>query len=311
MNFFWKALKVLFKSVISLYIAVFLLLMIVVDREKVFSHARAATLSRFSPSFDDLADTLENHKQFDPKKLREYVEYYEKVVEYTPGNAEAYALLGFFYYHSGKYKKAIALFRKSIKLNPRIFWFYYNLGTIHFKLGQYDQAVIAFKKALLTNPSDTTTLISSSRIYLPIFLARLKSHNDIDVEQKVLSQFQWGYQECSRLLVLSYDHLEDFKQLINYAAEAMQASFFDPEIFYHAGRAAYQLKEYEKAVFFFQECVKEDLNNSDAYYYLGLSLKELNHPSLSQAALQKAAYLRATQDAAFSKKERELRLGIF
>ena len=311
MNIFMKVLKFLSQRVFIFYLMVLLLLCVVVDREKFFGHARAATLSRFSPSFEDLSDVLEKHQKLTPKQLREYTEYYERVIEYTPQNAESYALLGVFYYRSGKYKKSIALFIKSIKLNPRIFWFYYNLGRIYFEKGDYSQAAAVFQKALMTNPSDTVNLISSSKIYLPIFAAQLKDLNSEEMEKKIGDKLQRGYQQCLRLLVSSYYHMGDYYQALQYVKQALAISFYDPQVFYYGGRAAYELKDYEKAIFFFQECLKEGMEKADVYYYLGLSLKELGRQTLAQGAIDQAQLLRAQGSSEEAVQEELPELAIF
>lgn len=167
------------KMLLTAAFAVFLLLIIQKDYHK----AKLKTLNYFRPeSFEYLltVDPKDENKSW----FIEYVVYYQKIARHVPVYSEAYEILGYCFYHLGKYQDAISAYRKSAHLHPGFFWPQYNLGVIYFKMGQYQAAAEAFKNALAANPAVTVQFLSTSRIYKSI-LPQVNSRDLFEARRKL------------------------------------------------------------------------------------------------------------------------------
>ncbi|VAX35579.1 hypothetical protein MNBD_UNCLBAC01-669 [hydrothermal vent metagenome] len=147
-------------------------------------------------SFEYLVETVQQKKEFDPRKLKTFLYYYQKVIEYMPNRADAIGLTGFCFYHLGETEKAMASYKKAIVSYPQFFWYYYNLGMIHLEQKQYAQAVEFFKKGLSLNPEKTMKLIyESRRIYFPLISITASLTKTLPPKQ-----LEQGYQKAALLV---------------------------------------------------------------------------------------------------------------
>src|SRR3989338_9562781 len=96
---------------------------LIVDHEKVKARAMVVTLNHLIPSFDGIVELMENRGRANGERLKEYINYYQQIVEYIPQNADAYGMLGFCYYYLGKHEEALASYKKAAQFNPHSFWF--------------------------------------------------------------------------------------------------------------------------------------------------------------------------------------------
>ncbi len=167
-------------------------------------HMRSQGINWLIPeSYDYLEEASQSTENIDQKKLKKYLPYYQKIIQYYPEMAEAHGMKGFCLYHLGEEKKAIEAYQKAKALNPHFFWFYYNLGNIYLKNEQYALAVEMFQKALKTKPQAALIFVRSSRmIYMPIIREKFKDFSEVERE---LSQ---GYKDCYKLRVLTQAVLE-------------------------------------------------------------------------------------------------------
>jgi len=169
------------------------------QQQKVKAKARAITLNHHKPSFEDFVAYRVAHGQVGIS--RNYVIYYERLAEYMPQKAEAHALLGFCYYHTGKHEEAKAAFIRAIQLNPDFFWTPFNLGVIYFYQDRYQEAAVMLRRALALKPEATLKTIFSSKIYGEII--RSAQNFDYAVEENLKA----GYRDAYLLLLLTSDQL--------------------------------------------------------------------------------------------------------
>ena len=163
-----------------------------VEREKVQSRARVTTLNHLMPdSYAVLMKLVENDGNKDGDNLQPYVDYYEKIVEYIPANAEAYAMLGFCYYYQGRMDESIAAYRKAAALNPHFFWSHYDLGLVLFKRNRFSEAAEVLQNALNTRPENTLKELSSSQVYLGIL--KTTPGLDDDLTRNLENAYRDGY----------------------------------------------------------------------------------------------------------------------
>ena len=137
--------------------------LIFVNYDQVDSEFKIRTLNFIRPSFEPLIEAAEYRTKMEKKQLKEYVQYYKKIIEYIPGRSDAYGLLGFCYYNAGFYAKAIEYYQQAIELHPPVFWFHYNLGVAYFRSGQFDAAIEAFESAKTKRADLTLRYVRASR----------------------------------------------------------------------------------------------------------------------------------------------------
>jgi len=280
------------RRAITVYIAIFLLSLLCVDYGRIGYHVKAVTLSRFMPgSFIDLIEFAKNPKRIQEFKLEEYVQYYEKVVDFLPmARGETYEILGFCYYYLGQYRQSLTAYIKAERINPEFFWPHYNLGVIYFQRGYYEKSIMSFEKALATKLSDNFDVINSSKVFNPILMSSYQFTSETMLRLKT------AYRDSHVLLVLSYYNLHNFAEMFQCARTAIASNLNDDgSFYYYAGLAAYKMGLYKESAYFLQEYTAKNSDFANAFYYLGLSLRALGNEDLSVKALGRAKLLRLTE----------------
>src|SRR3989338_11272789 len=129
------------------YVGIILAVGFLVNWQMVESGAKIRTKQFFQP--DAYADLLNIQNHFESsatlsagelKSLDSYIYFYEKYVEYVPGNADAYTFLGLCQYYRQDKEAAVHSFNMAVKSNQDFFWPYYNLGIIAFREKNYTMA---------------------------------------------------------------------------------------------------------------------------------------------------------------------------
>lgn len=233
-----------------------------------------------------LFDVAEGIQIRDQMQLEQYNAYYGNIIAETPGAADALGMLGHCSYSLGKMEIAVTAFQRAVQMEPRFFWFYHNLGAIYFQSGDYPRAAGILRAGLKVKPEDTLKFLFSSKAYLPLVMKFGKTPALLE------TRLQEGYRNSYKLLLLSYFSSGDFQNAIETAVEAMTRGGDQEDFFYdYAGRAAYQLHDYGRALSFLQQAVEKNAKNAEAFYYLGLSLKALGKNEIASQALQQAKQL--------------------
>ncbi len=271
------------------YFVAVLLALSAFDYEGVMNQVRLSVLNRLMPDSTYVAKFVENHGQLgvnDAINVKDYMVCFREVVRYFPSFFEAWGILGFSYYHLGKTEQAIYAYERAIVANPNNLWFYHDLGMIYFKSGQYEKAADYFKKALMTNADVALASLISSRVYLPIF-EYIKDYQGV-----LAGNIKKGYQHCYQMLVLLEYRLNRFAEALRGAQYAIKTNTEPKDFFYHfAGLAAYQLKDYKTAIYFFQESIKINPQNPEAFHYLALIYRTLGKEDLAAKFEQEKAVL--------------------
>jgi len=288
----FKFLKWAFSRGLVLYFIMYLLSQGTINKEKFETGIMVRTLNRLIPSVSYLVNIGENREEPDRIKLEKYIEYYKKVIHFNPLMADAQGLLGFCYYHSGEYKKAVTSYKKAIEINPHFFWFYYNLGVIHFKNGHYVKAVESLQKAAKTKLRITLAFIRMSKnIYKPIIKENFILNGPSSIEQLTV-----GYRDGYILQILSRYSLKNYEEVLRLSKVALESHFSYKEFFYYyAGRSAFELKNFSEAINFFELAIQVDPNYADANHYLDLVSRAGGKQKAAMTVREKAIILPKTK----------------
>ena len=103
--------------------------------------------------------------------LNRFLSYFQSMIHREDTRIDAYAMMGFCYYHLGQKDKALAAYQEAVNLRPDFLWFQYDLGVIYLEQNQYQQAEQAFQKAFLTRQQYNLDFLKNSKIFASIHLS--------------------------------------------------------------------------------------------------------------------------------------------
>jgi len=255
--------------------------------DRIAAKAKMTSLNQAMPhSFVHLLKLSDNQEKPDIEYINNCIHYYEMIAEFMPNQPDAYGMLGFLYYHIQDIEKSIYFYKKAIALNSGFFWYHYNLGVIYFENEQFFEAVGYLSEAMQKDISMVLRMIFLSKLHIQM-KANIKG-----IDETILPNFVQGQKNCLRMLVFSLYHLNEFEKMFNIAVNAIKSNFDQEGYFFcYAGLAAYEMKDYKKAIELLNESIRKNSDHPDALNYLGLSLKALGQEKQSKEVLSKASVL--------------------
>ncbi len=128
-------------------------------------------------SFDYLLEISNDPSSVEVERMKEYLRYYQAVIEFFPHISESYALLGFCYYQVGDYDKAIVLLKEAVRRKPEVFWYRYNLGVLYGKLGEEGLSLTELQSSQRLNFETTLRHILSSKVIYRNLLLHVSEKN--------------------------------------------------------------------------------------------------------------------------------------
>lgn len=260
---------------------------LILEREKVKSKARAVTLNHMMPSLAPLARSLDGSEAMTLDQYSLYAQYYAKVAEYMPDHPDAYGLLGYCYYHLGETDRSLEAFEKAAQIVPQFFWFSYDTAALYFQKGEYTKAARHLERALAARPEGMAVFLKASKLYRDI----MQSAEGPLVTQEKLRD---GYRRGHQMLILSFQKLDMYPQMLASSMNAVNAGVGDQDLFYYyGGQASFEMKDYSQAVALLWESIQRSPERAEAYRYLGLSLRAMGNEETAAEALQTAARLSA------------------
>jgi Tfp pilus assembly protein PilF len=85
--------------------------------------------------------------------IQSALDQYQKVIDISPYNAEAFSNMGVLYNQLGEYGKAVSVLQKALLVDPRYSKAHNNLGLAYYRSGQFDQAQTELERAVELEPS--------------------------------------------------------------------------------------------------------------------------------------------------------------
>jgi tetratricopeptide (TPR) repeat protein len=130
---------------------------------------------------DDHADAHEQlgFLYFQTADYPRAIDEFTHVTRLDPKRASAYINMGAVFNKQENYARALDCFRKGIGLDRRSADAFYNLGLAHRKLKQYSMAIPAYKEAIRLNPMMAEAYQNLGNVYL-----------DMGSHQQAISQFR-------------------------------------------------------------------------------------------------------------------------
>ena len=91
---------------------------------------------------------------------------YEQIIKLEPRSAEAHSNLGFAFYMSGNYSRAIEQFRKALEIDPHLDRTQVLLALSYFDSGEYERAVPLLEREYGTKKDDPVVVAHLGLAYL-------------------------------------------------------------------------------------------------------------------------------------------------
>ena len=241
-----------------------------------------------------------------------------------PGNAEAYAHLGFLESRQEHYARAVTFYRKAFALDPAMPALRMNLGLALFKAGELRAALPIFKDILKREPPSSpeaqrlTTLIGMSHYGLNQYVAAIPylKHATASDPQNLpfrlilahsclwAKQYQCVLDTYHEILLLNaesaeadmlageaLDEMQDHAGATEQFRAAVKANPKEPNVHFGLGYLLWTRGQYQEAAEEFQTELTNIPNNAQALAYLADSKMKLNDPKAALPLLEKAIHI--------------------
>jgi tetratricopeptide (TPR) repeat protein len=211
-----------------------------------------------------LGDLYYRSGQADPRRYAEGRPYLEKYTQMMPDDPKGWSDLGRTYYHLGMKDEALTAMNKAEQLGDKSKEMYRNRFRLFVDRREYDKAMADYERA---DPEPEDQLRMAQVLVFTKQPARAESL---------------------------------YTQMVTADSSSRNARFALNEL----GKMRFRDKDYPGAVSYFSRRIALDPNNDEAYYYIGLSDKEMKRYPEAVAALRQSVAL------ADAKPERHFWLGI-
>ena len=150
------------------------------------------------------------------------ISLWEDAMKKSPHHVRSYLNAGRSYYYEKMLEKAVAAYEKANNIDIFYFESHYNLATIYYEWGNLDKAVKEFSIALRLNKNLPVAYINLGNIYME------KKEHDTAIDMfKAAIHLQEDCSVCFRnIAIIYYYHLKDYKKAMFYFQQTLR---LDPE----------------------------------------------------------------------------------
>jgi tetratricopeptide (TPR) repeat protein len=277
------------------------------DHKKLHRYAGLTTISRLRPAYTYLADFADGKAELDLRSLQDQSIYLENVLSVIGEIPDALALLAYCDAYQGRTKEAERLLLRSIEKNPSFFWSYYTLGVLSYQAKDNLKAIEYLGQAVRLDPQLTLKFITTSRVYSPLV-------NDAGYTlEKFFTNLESGILDARRMLASAYfvsgkfaDALLASEIGLRLARQDAQRAFF----LYYAGASAVGLKDFSKALRYFDLCLRLQPQHGESLAAMSVILKRIGQEDLSQQLALKAKDALSSRGSALPRAE-DFRIRVF
>lgn len=136
-----------------------------VDYKKIAFNMKIDAINAVLPeSYKYLIDVSEGKVSVNYQKFKQYVIFYQTVVNFFPERADAHALLGYCFFKLNNLAKAEYHYKEAIKLNSDNFMFYYNFAMLKLNSGDIKGAKDYLSKAVNCDLGNSIKFLHDSKI---------------------------------------------------------------------------------------------------------------------------------------------------
>jgi len=298
----WNTVTFIGRRTIILYIGVAIILGTLVD------YKRLQTIS---------IDYLKDHErylqrfaageaEFDEEKFKTGVLYFTKLIEYLPSKALAYGNLAYCYFYLSEYGKAVKAYRNAIKLESHLYTLHFDLGRICMLTQKNDRAISFFENSLKLMPKTQEYYAMIADEFLREG-AKAHSQEFTDLNKQLKEDREEAYLALARL----YLRTKNFQRMFQVAMEGYKNFPKNEHLSYFAGLANFKLGRFLQAIVFFNQAIKANPEFLNAYYFRGMSYRQVHNEFRANMDLAVAAQLKERQIEDADAQDEVVRLHIY
>jgi tetratricopeptide (TPR) repeat protein len=177
-----------------------------------------------------------------------------------------------------------------IRTSPSLF---YNHGNINFRMGNYEQSVKCYKKALeLLDRENTAALENRIRYNLANALLKQGDFERAVEQYRKCIDKQPEMQEAYENIALGLAAAGQVEEAVGFLKKLMEKHGAGGRLHFLSGILYHDVREYEKAVVEFRECIRLDPEKADAYEVLGKACTSLKLFKEAENSYRKLVSLR-------------------
>ncbi|PLS01257.1 tetratricopeptide repeat protein [Neobacillus cucumis] len=194
--------------------------------------------------------------------------------------------LGVKYMQEGNWEEAAKAFNEAIEQNPKDPVSYINFGNVLSAVGDDEKALKFYQKAIEIDENSATAYYSIGNLYY--------KNEQYDLAKNMFEQaMKKGLQTSDNFFLLgtSLNKLGHGKLALPYLQRSVELNEKDTEARFEYALCLLQQELIDEASLQFEECIKQDSNYSDAYYFLGLVLAHKGDMERAYSILEKALAL--------------------
>lgn len=290
-NFKYKeTVQWIISRVFVLFFGAILIVHAVVNIPHMVTKAKLKALNRIRPSsFSSPQKFQKDHLEHNPKEMEQYVLYYDKVAELLVNKADVKGLQGYYAFYSGNRQRAEKYYQQAADMNPAFFWFHYNLGVIYFEAAEYEKAAESFRQAVAQRMDVILVVIKMSpMVYGPNMIAQ-----GFTDQEKFPQHLKDGYFNAFKGLVLSQMNSGNYNEALTTVENIEQYRFDgNEEFYYYAGIISQKQKQYQRAISFFQQALKGDMENVSILEALANISRDMGNIKIFQQIQQRIMSLK-------------------
>jgi tetratricopeptide (TPR) repeat protein len=264
------------------------------------------------------------------------VDNYQKLLNYEPNYAEAYANLGNVFTELNMHDESLAAYNTAIILNPNLAEVYSNRGNVLQDLKKYKEALEDYNKAILIKP-DFASAYSNRGIVqkeLALFDDALASYDEAiknnpnyaevyynrGIVLSELTLFSEALFNYDRAILINPDYVEAYSNRgnvlkhLNRLDEALASydlainlkpDYF--EAYCNRGIALNDLRRFNEALASFDQAIEINPDYVNAYFNRGNALKDLNRLDEAIASYDRAIEINPDYVDAYSNRGNALK----
>ena len=245
-----------------------------------------------------------------------WIDHLKSEIHKNPNFAEAYTLLGWYYFKLKRFPDAVTSLKEALNLDPNLTWAYINLGTVYknmksyseafetihqamrinpkiafahkvlgdlqMETGNYQEAISAYTDAIRINPNYFGAMNRMARVYLSLNNQK-QSISYFKKAVKVNPTFP-SYSD----LILAYGYFNLYEEAMSNLNKALEIfPNMHPKIYSSMANIYVKKKNYKEAIHYYQRAIKLKPDLIQAHYHLGSIYGILRNPQKSEEYFQK------------------------
>lgn len=212
----------------------------------------------------------------------EAVEAYKKALALEPDSENIHFLLGSEYVKIKQPEEALRLYENLIQISPASFAGYFYIGVLNASLKAFDKAEAALLKAKELKPDHEQTLFELINVYE----ASGRQDKVIETHREILAKNPDNIRAAvglGRALMKmgQNDEAEDIFEELKRRSDA------NPDVVRQIALIYLDEERYEEAADTFKLLLKEDVDDPELHYFLGMALEGLEQPREAIASYER------------------------